>query len=258
MLELELRLAADARHHRLRHATRPCRSWSRWTTPTASTAWAARSTSSIDHACSDNHFEDWSVGLTARDPARQREPRGRASGGRSSRRLQRLGHPRRPRAVHPPARCSTPSTPSTPAWQRILAARQSVILNTRTLQAEQRQFDVGNSTSTDVLDAAARLADAQLAEIRALTDYQIAQVDLAFATGTLLGAGKVDWTPAPTPSQGLDARLPEWLDWIKRVPGPGDPEPANAPAPPRAARHGDPRCDATPADPAQPAPPSNQ
>ncbi|MDX2115286.1 MAG: TolC family protein [Planctomycetota bacterium] len=81
------------------------------------------------------------------------------------------------------------------AWQRILAARQAVILADRTLRAEQKQFDVGARTSTDVLDAATRLADAQSSEILALTDYQIAQVDLAFATGTILGAAKIEWEP---------------------------------------------------------------
>lgn len=85
-------------------------------------------------------------------------------------------------------------------WQRILAARQSVVLNARLLRAEERQFDVGRRTSTDVLDAAARLADSQSAEISAVSDYQIALIDLAFATGTLLGAAKVDWAPIePTP-----------------------------------------------------------
>ena len=81
------------------------------------------------------------------------------------------------------------------SWQRILAARQSVILAERTLRAEENQFRVGARTSTEVLDAATRLADAQASEIRALTDYQIAQVELAFATGTLLGASKVRWQP---------------------------------------------------------------
>ncbi|HEX2836729.1 MAG TPA: TolC family protein [Phycisphaerales bacterium] len=85
-------------------------------------------------------------------------------------------------------------------WQRILAARQSVVASTRTFQGEQRQFEVGRATSTDVLDAATRLAEAQLAEARALADYQIAQVDLAFATGTLLGADKVSWDSVPAPS----------------------------------------------------------
>lgn len=80
-------------------------------------------------------------------------------------------------------------------WQRVLATRQATILAARTLDAEQRQFDVGLRTSTDVLNAAATLADSQLAEIRALTDYQVSQIDLAFATGTLLGQSRVSWEP---------------------------------------------------------------
>jgi outer membrane protein TolC len=91
------------------------------------------------------------------------------------------------------------------AWQRILAARQSVILAARTLEGERRQFDAGVRTSTEVLDAAARLANEQTNEIAALTDYQIAQVDLAFATGTLLGAEKIEWSPHD-PRKGQPAK----------------------------------------------------
>jgi outer membrane protein len=81
-------------------------------------------------------------------------------------------------------------------WQRILATRQATILATRALAAEQRQFDVGLSTSTFVLDAATRLAEAQLAEIRAVTDYQVAQVELAQATGFLLSESRIIWQPS--------------------------------------------------------------
>jgi outer membrane protein len=84
------------------------------------------------------------------------------------------------------------------SWQRILAARQESVLEGRTYDAERRQFDVGLRTSTDVLDAAARLADAQSREVLALAEYQIAQVDIAFATGTLLGHDRVQWTPTET------------------------------------------------------------
>lgn len=80
-------------------------------------------------------------------------------------------------------------------WQRIMANRQRAILAGRTLAAEQRQFDLGLNTSTDVLDAQARLADAQSAEARSLADYQIAQIDLAYATGTVLGAANIHWEP---------------------------------------------------------------
>jgi hypothetical protein len=44
------------------------------------------------------------------------------------------------------------------------------------------------------------LAAAALLEIAATADYQIAQVDIAFATGMLLGAANVEWAPAATPS----------------------------------------------------------
>jgi outer membrane protein TolC len=80
-------------------------------------------------------------------------------------------------------------------WQRVLASRQSTILDGRLFSAEQRQFELGLNTSTDVLQAQANFANSQSAEIRALVDYQIALVDLAYATGTLLGAAKIRWEP---------------------------------------------------------------
>ncbi len=84
-------------------------------------------------------------------------------------------------------------------WQRILAAQRRVVLAARVVDQETRQFIAGLRTSTDVLDAQARLADAQSSEIAALTEYQIAQIDIAFATGTLLGRSKVVWQAAPPP-----------------------------------------------------------
>ena len=79
------------------------------------------------------------------------------------------------------------------AWQSILAARLETLLAARTAAGEQRQFESGLRTSTEVLDAQSRLADAQSREVRALADYQIALVDIAFATGTVLGRTQVDF-----------------------------------------------------------------
>lgn len=84
-------------------------------------------------------------------------------------------------------------------WQRVLASRQSAILDGRLHEAEKRQFALGLGTSTDVLQAQALFADTQSAEIRALAEYQISLVDLAYATGTLLGAAKVQWEPLASP-----------------------------------------------------------
>ena len=80
-------------------------------------------------------------------------------------------------------------------WQRILASRQRTILDGRLYEAERRQFELGLGTSTDVLEAQTTFANAQSSEIAALTEYQISLVDLAYATGTLLGAAKVQWQP---------------------------------------------------------------
>jgi outer membrane protein TolC len=85
------------------------------------------------------------------------------------------------------------------AWQRVLASRQAAILADRVLAAEQRQFDQGLNTSTDVQDARTRLADAQSKQVLALVDYQIAQIDIAFATGVILGSARVRWDPAAAP-----------------------------------------------------------
>lgn len=141
----------------------------------------------------EHDFEDWSVGLRAEIPIGN-EQRNAAVRRAILTRLQRLASKEaREQAVTDEVLAAIDELDS--AWQRLLAARQTAVLNARTLQAEQRQFDVGQSTSTDVLDAGARLADAQSAEVRALVDYQIAQVDLAFATGTLLGQARVEVEP---------------------------------------------------------------
>jgi outer membrane protein TolC len=86
-------------------------------------------------------------------------------------------------------------------WQRILAAQKRVLLNARLVEAETRQFELGLRTSTEVLDAQTKLADAQSSEISALTDYQAAQVDLAFATGNVLGQSRVVWQATQPPKQ---------------------------------------------------------
>lgn len=161
------------------------------------------------HQLEGNKYEDWSVGLNASVPIGNETALSRVRRA-ILQRLQRLGSKSaREQAIRQEILGVIDDLNL--GWQRIIAARQSTILSTRTLAAEQRQFDVGARTSTDVLDAAARLAEAQLTEISALTDYQISQVDLAFASGMVLGAGKVRWEPAPVP----DAELEFGRDYLR-------------------------------------------
>ncbi len=81
-------------------------------------------------------------------------------------------------------------------WRRILAAEQGVARAYRQYEVEQSQFQLGQRTSKDVLLAAEALAGEQSRRISAFADYEIAQVNLARATGTLLGHSGVQLEPA--------------------------------------------------------------
>ncbi len=79
------------------------------------------------------------------------------------------------------------------SWQRIVIAGVNAAAEEKNYRAEKGQYRLGLRNSTEVLDAENRLAEARAGEVSATVDYQIAQVDLAFATGMLLGAAKVSW-----------------------------------------------------------------
>ncbi len=88
-------------------------------------------------------------------------------------------------------------------WQRVLAARQNVLVAGVNYDAERRQFDQGLRTMREVLEALTELGQAQLREVAAIVDYQISQIDVAFASGTLLGYARVDLGPLQLPDPSL-------------------------------------------------------
>lgn len=137
---------------------------------------------------------DWTIGLNAEMPLNNEEARSRVRRALLTRMQRFATKESREQSIRSEVLNAADSLEL--GWQRILAARQAVISATRALESEQRQFDLGRSTSNDVLNSASNLGDAQIAEVQALTDYQLAQIDLAFATGTLLGAAKVEVEPA--------------------------------------------------------------
>jgi outer membrane protein TolC len=72
--------------------------------------------------------------------------------------------------------------------KRIEAAQTNVRLQREKLDAEQRKFENGMSTSFEVLTFQNDLADAELKEIQARLDFVKAQTELERAKGTLLNA----------------------------------------------------------------------
>ena len=143
------------------------------------------------HQMNDHRFADWAFGLRAEIPLGNEAAEARVHRA-VLQRLQRLNsRTAREQSIRQEIHDAVDQLSQ--SWQRIVAARHDAILAGRVWEGEQRQFGLGERTSTDVLDAAARLADAQSNEIAAMTAYQIAKIDLAFATGTLLGHGRVRW-----------------------------------------------------------------
>jgi outer membrane protein TolC len=72
--------------------------------------------------------------------------------------------------------------------KRVAAARSNSTLQRKTLEAEQKKFDNGMSTSFEVLRIQTDLSNAQFAEINAILDYTKSLADLERAKGTLLEA----------------------------------------------------------------------
>jgi outer membrane protein TolC len=72
-------------------------------------------------------------------------------------------------------------------YLRILTARRRRDAAVALLDAEQRQYDAGATSAAELLEAQSELATAELAVARAVTEYELARVDLARATGTVLG-----------------------------------------------------------------------
>lgn len=145
----------------------------------------------------DNDFADHSIGLNLEIPLGNQAARSRLRAALAQRQQALANRQFREQNVRAEVYLAVQNLEQT--WQAILAARQRVFAESRVLESEVRKFERGESDSEDVRIARDRLTQAQDQEIRAVRDYQISQIDLAAATGTVLGAANVDWAPINAP-----------------------------------------------------------
>ena len=147
----------------------------------------------------DSSFDDHSVGLSATIPLGNEAAEARFRRARLERLRSQFGIERRELLIRQEVYEAVNKLRQN--WRRILAAEQGIVAARRDYEVQQSQFQLGQRTSTDVLFAATRLGDAQLRKVRAFTEYEIAQVRLARATGTLLGYGQIQLEPIDIDSQ---------------------------------------------------------
>jgi outer membrane protein len=136
-----------------------------------------------------NSFDSHSVGVSATIPLGNRAAKARLQQAQLSRMQDKVDRDRLGQIIQQQVYDAVSELRRN--WRRILAAEQGVTAAYRDYKVEQSQFQLGVRTSTDVLYSATRMADAELSKIYAFADYEIAQINLARATGTLLGKGQI-------------------------------------------------------------------
>lgn len=141
----------------------------------------------------DERFENLSVGLSASIPLGNEVAKARLRRVRLARIRDRTQRDQLKQFVQQEVQEAVNDLES--SWRRILAAEQGVKAAYRDYHVEQSQFRLGIRNSTDVLLSATRLAGVQLARIQAYAAYEIAQINLTRATGTLLGHGRIQLEP---------------------------------------------------------------
>ncbi|MDP3088940.1 MAG: TolC family protein [Methylotenera sp.] len=189
LLEVEIRLSEDAlRIDYLQNQTLPL------FTVDYSYGALSNSAGSLGSAYGntlDGNFNDWYIGFRFEMPVTNEARKARLSRA-VEQRLQRLSTKELQdltvkREIHDSLDVVEQQ------WQRIVIARQQVGIAGMNYDAELKQFKEGLRTMTEVLEMLTRLGDAQIREIRAITDYQVSLVDLSFATGTLLGYSNISF-----------------------------------------------------------------
>ncbi|HEY1686208.1 MAG TPA: TolC family protein [Tepidisphaeraceae bacterium] len=147
------------------------------------------------HMVRSTDFQDNTLGLHVEVPIGNEAARARLRRALAQRQQQLAT--REQRIISIKQDLYTAITEFTESWERMLAARKRVEMDARLLDVQIRQFQQGLQTSTQVLDAQTTLGIAKDQEISAIRDYQIAQVDIAYATGTLLGSSHIRWNSTP-------------------------------------------------------------
>jgi outer membrane protein TolC len=127
---------------------------------------------------------NWSIGLTYSVPIKNRAAKATYANAMIANEKAKLSAQSTEEFVRVDVRRAVRSVES--GYERVVAARKNVELQNKKLEAEQKKFDNGMSTSFEVFTFQTDLRNAQLSLIRAMLDYNKALADLERAKGTLL------------------------------------------------------------------------
>ena len=140
----------------------------------------------ISDTNTDASGDSWSVGLVYRYPLKNRQAKANHAIARINLEKSDVALRSAEQEIRVDVRTAGRNVDS--GSKRVAAARANTTLQRKTLEAEQRKFENGMSTSFEVLRIQTDLSDARLAEIQAILAYMKALADFERAKGTLLQA----------------------------------------------------------------------
>ncbi len=141
----------------------------------------------------DSDGDDWSVQLVYGYPIRNRRAKAEYAVSTLNREKSEVALRNAEQDIRIDVRTAARNVVS--GVKRVGAARSNTVLQRKTLEAEQKKYENGMSTSFEVLRIQTDLSDARLAEIRAILDYMKGLADLERAKGTLLEARGLTLAP---------------------------------------------------------------
>ena len=139
-----------------------------------------------DISSTDTDSTNWNLGLVYRYPFRNRSAKANYAIAKISTEKSDIALQSVEQDIRVDVRRSVRETKS--GIQRVAAARKNAELQNKKLEAEQKKYDNGMSTSFEVLTFQNDLADAELSQIRAALDYVKSLTALERSKGTLLEA----------------------------------------------------------------------
>ena len=131
----------------------------------------------------DNRNYDWSIGLNHSIPIGNRAAKSVEAQSQIALEQSQLTLQNLERGVQVEVRTAVRAVDT--GVKRVASARSNVVLQVKKLEAEQKRYDNGMSTSFQVLSFQNDLTAARSAEIAAITAYNKAVVDLGRVTATL-------------------------------------------------------------------------
>jgi len=132
----------------------------------------------------NGHTRDWQAGINVEIPLGNRAARSAFTRSNLQKTKALLAYENTRRNIIVQVRAAVRNV--TTALASVRAAEFLRIFTEKNLTAEERKFEVGKSTSLDVLDAQEQLSQAESAELSAIIQYNIALAALEETKGTLL------------------------------------------------------------------------